>query len=143
MTPMCSPETKIKELEAEIVRLKGLKEPMGDQSPEQQARAWSAIYKELMNVGMDSFFHLGNGIERAVSFIRMLAAERHNLKDELIRLKTTGDSLYIQAANNALKHRLDLLDDAKRRGIHDETEHNKIRKAIIKEEEKIWNIKFQ
>lgn len=70
-------------LEAEKERLAQLKEPMGDLSPDQQARAWSAVWACLKEHGILSFMGGdGTGASRAVEYIRHTFTELTRLRAE-------------------------------------------------------------
>ncbi len=47
---------------------------------------------------------------------------------------------YVDAAVNACRRRLRLLDDALRRGVHTQDEYDRLRAATIKEQEEAWDI---
>lgn len=50
---------------------------------------------------------------------------------------------YIEAAVAACRRRLDLLDDAHRRGVHSEDDYNRIRQAIVAETEQAWDVSLE
>lgn len=51
----------------------------GEDSRIQQAKAWSAVYATLKDLGLDSYFNIGTGRERVVSFIKYLANGRKDV----------------------------------------------------------------
>lgn len=75
-------------LRVECERLRQIKEPFGDNSESQQARAWSKVWNEMWPEIGSFISRDGSGVTRAIDFVRHLKSEMFRLRAELDAAKS-------------------------------------------------------